>query len=288
MSELVAELLQGLDGLHPSVLYLLAGLFTALETSVGIGGGLGLWPHLSGPAVAQPVLASTRRGGVLMPIDEAKLDDGLDRFVTDPGGTGHVPATDRSHPSPVGTWTIDPADSRVSFAWPKFRLWSITGRLHCMGVIHLDGLPSVGVVRFEQPSGLPVLTMTLDPASVETGDADLDAMLRGPDYFDAVRHRWWTLRSESLEVLPTGTWRVMATLTARGTAALVELRFAVIPGASGPDGLVLRGRGVLDRRAFGIGRQAWSFGPLIQLDLVVRANRAAVRTRIERQEGEAA
>jgi hypothetical protein len=54
MSELVAELLQGLDGLHPSVLYLLAGLFTALETSVGIGGGLGLWPHLSGPAVAQP------------------------------------------------------------------------------------------------------------------------------------------------------------------------------------------------------------------------------------------
>ena len=223
-----------------------------------------------------------------MPIDEAKLDDGLDRFVTDPGGTGHVPATDRSHPSPVGTWTIDPADSRVSFAWPKFRLWSITGRLHCMGVIHLDGLPSVGVVRFEQPSGLPVLTMTLDPASVETGDADLDAMLRGPEYFDAVRHRWWSLRSESLEVLPTGTWRVMATLTARGTTALVELHLEVDPGASSPDTLVLQGRGVLDLRAFGIGRQAWSFGPQLQLDLAVRANRAAIRTRIERQEGEAA
>ena len=37
MSDLVAELLQGLDGLPPGVLYLLAGLFTALETSVGIG-----------------------------------------------------------------------------------------------------------------------------------------------------------------------------------------------------------------------------------------------------------
>jgi polyisoprenoid-binding protein YceI len=130
--------------------------------------------------------------------------------------------------------------------------------------------------------------MTLDPASVETGDADLDAMLCGPDYFDAVRHRWWTLRSESLEVLPGGTWRVMATLTARGTAALVELHLEVDPGASGPDALVLRGRGVLDRRAFGIGRQAWSFDPQIQLDLAVRANRAAIRTRIERQEGEAA
>jgi len=80
----------------------------------------------------------------------------------------------------------------------------------------------------------------------------------------------------------------MATLTARGTTALVELRFTVIPEASGPNTLVLRGRGVLDRRAFGIGRQAWSFGPQIQLDLTVRANRAAIRTRIEKQEGEAA
>jgi polyisoprenoid-binding protein YceI len=130
--------------------------------------------------------------------------------------------------------------------------------------------------------------MTLDPASVETQDADLDAMLRGSDYFDAVRHRWWTLRSESLEIFPAGTWRVMATLTARGTAGLVELRFTVIPGTSGPDELVLRGRGVLERRAFGIGKQPWSLGPRIQLELAVRANRAAVRTRIERQEGEAA
>jgi polyisoprenoid-binding protein YceI len=223
-----------------------------------------------------------------MPTDEAKRNELPGRFVTDPGGTDHVTTTDRSHPSPVGTWTIDPADSTVTFAWRKLRLWTTTGQLHGLGVIHLDGLPPVGVVRFQQPSGLPVLTMTLDPASVETQDADLDAMLCGPDYFDAVRHRWWTLRSESLEVLPTGSWRVMATLTARGTAALVELRFAVIAGASGPDGLVLGGRGVLDRGAFGIGKQAWSLGPQIQLDLAVRANRAAIRTRTERQEGEAA
>ena len=169
-----------------------------------------------------------------MPTDEAKLNELPGRFVTDTGGTDHVPATDRSHPSPVGTWTIDPAASTISFAWPRLRRWTITGRLRGMGVIHLDGLPPVGVVRFQQPSGLPVLTMTLDPASVETHDADLDAMLRGPD------------------------------------------------------GLVLRGRGVLDRRALGVGRQPWSFGPQIQLDLAVRAHRAVTQSRIQRQEGEAA
>jgi polyisoprenoid-binding protein YceI len=223
-----------------------------------------------------------------MPTDEAKLNEPPGWFVTDTGGTDQVPAPDSSQPSPVGTWIIDPADSTVSVAWPKLRLWTITGRLRGMGVIQLDGLPPAGVVRFQQPSGLPVLTMTLDPASVETGDADLDALLRGPDYFDAVRHRWWTLRSESLEVLPTGTWRVMATLTARGTAALVELRLEVDPQASGPDELVVRGRGVLERRAFGIGKQPWSLDPQLQLDLALRAHRAASRTRIKLQEREAA
>jgi hypothetical protein len=49
MSELVAGVLDGLAGLHPGVLYLLAGLFTALETAVGIGllvpgDSVVLWP----------------------------------------------------------------------------------------------------------------------------------------------------------------------------------------------------------------------------------------------------
>jgi polyisoprenoid-binding protein YceI len=223
-----------------------------------------------------------------MPTDEAKLTVLLDRFVTDQGATGHVTATDRSLPSPVGTWTVDPSDSSVSLAWGKLRLWTITSRRRCLGVIHLDDLPPVGVIRFQQPSGLPVLTVALDPAGVETLTGDPATMLGGPEVVAVGRYRWWTLRSESLEVLPSGTWRVMATLTARGTPALVELHLAVIAGASGPDGLVLTGRGLLDRRAVGIGRQAWSFGPQLQLDLAVRANRAAVRTRINRQEGEAA
>jgi membrane-associated protein len=37
MSELVAGVLDGLAGLNTTALYLLTGLFTALETSVGIG-----------------------------------------------------------------------------------------------------------------------------------------------------------------------------------------------------------------------------------------------------------
>lgn len=189
--------------------------------------------------------------------------------------------TNRSHPLSTDTWTIDPGDSIVSIAWRMLRLWTITGRLHGMGVIHLDELPPVGVISFQQPSGLPVLTMALDPASVETQHADPDAVLDGLDVLDGMGLRSWTLRSQSLEILSTGTWRVMATLTAWGTAGLIELRHEVDPKSS-RDVLVLRGRGVLDRPSFGTAKRAWSFGPRIQLELAVYATRVETRTRPHR------
>jgi len=34
-------------------------------------------------------------------------------------GDRHVTATDRTHPPPPGTWTIDPAHSNVSFVWRR-------------------------------------------------------------------------------------------------------------------------------------------------------------------------
>lgn len=183
-------------------------------------------------------------------------------------------APDHVPPGPIGTWTVDPSHSSVSLAWRKHRLWTTTGRLHLVGVIHLDALPPVGVIRFDQPSGLPVLTIALDPASIEPHHTDLNAMLGGPDVMDTQRLRWWTLDSRSLEIQPTGAWRVMATLTANGTPALVELHLEVDPGPGEPDWLVLRGQGVLDRRASGIARPVSTFTPQIRLGLAVRARRA--------------
>jgi hypothetical protein len=72
----------------------------------------------------------------------------------------------------------------------------------------------------------PLLAIALDPAGVEFGAARLDATGGGRD---GLGDRWWTLPSQSLEILPTGTWRVMATLTTRGSARLVELHLEVDP-----------------------------------------------------------
>jgi polyisoprenoid-binding protein YceI len=200
----------------------------------------------------------------------------------DPG----VTTSDRSRSNLLGRWTIDPAHSSIAFTSRAFRLWTITGRRHCSGVIHLDELPAVGVIRFQQPSSLPVLTMTLDPAGPETKTADLNAMLYGPDVGAVRRRRWWTLHSQSLEILPSGAWRVMATLAAHGTPGLVELRLEVDPEQSRRDRLVLGGRGVLDRRALAIGRRAWRFDPTIRLDLAVRATRVETRASTESHEAD--
>jgi GrpB-like predicted nucleotidyltransferase (UPF0157 family)/polyisoprenoid-binding protein YceI len=164
-------------------------------------------------------------------------------------------AIDRPHRPPTATWTIDPADSSITLTWRKLRLWTVTRRLRCRGVVHVDDPPPVGVIRFQQPSGLPVLTMALDPASIQTHNADLDTSLR-----------------------------VMTTLTANGTAGSVELRLEVDPAAS-PDWLVLKGHGQLDRRAFGIGSPVSTFSPQMRLDLAVRARRVGEPTSALRVQG---
>jgi polyisoprenoid-binding protein YceI len=184
-------------------------------------------------------------------------------------------ATSTGQPGSIfsGTWTIDPANSVISLEWRE-PVRTITGRLRGLGVIHVDELPLEGSTRFQQPSGLPVLTMTLDPASVETQDPGLNAMLRGADYFDAKRHPLWTLRSESLEISPDGTWHVVATLTIRGFSSAIGLHFDVDYEASSVDGLVMRGQGVLDRQTAGIGKHTPMLGADIHLNLAILARRA--------------
>ena len=87
------------------------------------------------------------------------------------------------------------------------------------------------------------------------GHHGVAVITRATKVLDVMGPRWWTLRSQSLEFLPTGTWRVMATLTARGTAGLVEPRFEVDPKSS-RDVLVLRGR-----ECWIDGPSAWASGP---------------------------
>ena len=77
----------------------------------------------------------------------------------------------------------------------------------------------------------------------------------------------------------------MATLTASGTPALVDLYFEVDPESSDHDRLVLRGRGVLDRRTFWMGKPPSTRSPRVRLDLELRATRVTRTSLPEPQSG---
>jgi hypothetical protein len=131
----------------------------------------------SGVAVEQP----DRRSGT--PVDRSEA-----RHIQI--HRGQRTCIHRNRPiASASNWYLDhqPSGHQRSLAWRKVRLWTVTGRLPCLDVVHLDDMPPVGVIRVQQPSGLPVRTMALDPLSEETQDTNLDTRLRGPDVLDVMQ-----------------------------------------------------------------------------------------------------
>jgi hypothetical protein len=77
----------------------------------------------------------------------------------------------------------------------------------------------------------------------------------------------------------------MATLTAHGTHGLVELCLELDPEQSRPGWLVLRGRGVLDRRALAV-KRASGLDPTIRLELAILARRVETYPNTGRHQGD--
>jgi hypothetical protein len=222
-----------------------------------------------------------------MPTDEAKLDELPGRFVTDQGGTGHVTAPDRSHPSPLGTWTIDPADSTVSVAWPKLRRWTMTGRLHGMGVIQLDGLTRWG-------RSLPAAIGPAGPDD-DAGSSQPPDRRRRPGRHPPRPRLLGCCAAPVVDAAQpkpgSPPHRPLAghgdphrpSHNSPGRAALCGHPGGEQPRHAGAARTGSARSMCLRRRQAGL-----ELRPQVQLDLAVRANRAAIGTRIERQEGEAA
>jgi polyisoprenoid-binding protein YceI len=80
-------------------------------------------------------------------------------------------------PTP-GTWTIDPGHAEVAFVGRHFMLTKVRGRF--TGV-H-------GAVTVAEDPGDSYVEVTIDMASVSSGDQARDDHLRSPDFFDVERH----------------------------------------------------------------------------------------------------
>jgi polyisoprenoid-binding protein YceI len=109
-----------------------------------------------------------------------------------------------------GAWRLDPARSSVEFRVPKFwGLVTITG--------HFDAYRG----RLDL-SADPAIELTIDAASLETGNRKRDEHLRSADFFDAEEHPQVRFASESV-VVQDETLKVRGRLSARDRSVPLEL-----------------------------------------------------------------
>jgi polyisoprenoid-binding protein YceI len=105
---------------------------------------------------------------------------------------------------PTGTWTVDPAHSKVGFAVKHMGIATVRGEFtEFEGVLDITdaGVTARGTVK---------------AASVDTNEPQRDAHLRSPDFFDAETYPELTFRSTRIEAVDDETFRITGQLTLHG------------------------------------------------------------------------
>lgn len=127
-------------------------------------------------------------------------------------------------PTP-GTWAIDPGHADVAFIGRHFMLTKVRGRF--TGV-------SGAVTVADDPNDSSV-EVTIDMASVSSGDQTRDDHLRSPDFFDVGAHPTATYRSRAIDWSGSvGT--VTGDLTIKGVSRPVTLSVEYVGHALDPWG----------------------------------------------------
>ena len=99
----------------------------------------------------------------------------------------------------------------------------------------------------------------VEPASVNSGDAERDATLLDRDWFDPNNYPESKFESERIEVMEDGSYRAHAQLTLRGTTNPVVMDFTFESAeVSGINQGRLSGTVKLNRLDFGVGQGFWA------------------------------
>lgn len=124
--------------------------------------------------------------------------------TTDTTGTDQLPQ--------AGTWQIDPAHTSVNFAVRHLGMSKVRGSFKSFG----------GTLEIAEDAEQSSVTITIDPASVDTGQPDRDGHLQSADFFDVENHPEWTFRSTTIS-REDDDWVVEGELTIHGVTQQVTL-----------------------------------------------------------------
>jgi polyisoprenoid-binding protein YceI len=177
----------------------------------------------------------------------------------------------------MATWSIDTGHSAVRFGVRHMMFTKTRGRFtRWDGELRLD------------PANLPSssVEVTIDAASIDTGDPQRDGHLRSADFLDAETFPTLTFRSTKVEDLGEGKLRVSGELTIRGVTRPVVLDTEYAGRVKDPWGNDRAGfaaRTAIDRTDFGLRwNQALETGGLlvgnkVEIELELEAVAAAAK-----------
>jgi len=119
--------------------------------------------------------------------------------------------TDSATLIPTGTWTVDPAHSRVEFAVKHMGIATVRGNFATF-----EGKLEIG------PNGAHA-SGTAETASINTDEPQRDAHLRSPDFFDAEVNPQVSFSSTDITAVDDETFRISGDLTMHGITRPVTL-----------------------------------------------------------------
>ena len=173
------------------------------------------------------------------------------------------------------TWNIDTAHSAIHFSVRHMVVSKTRGRFTKWG----------GQISFDPANpAASTVAVNIDPASVNTEEAQRDAHLRSPDFFDVEKYPQATFKSTKVREAGEGKYLVTGDLTIHGVTRSVVLETVFEGSAKDPWGGERAGfaaSATLDRREFGLG---WNkvleaggvlVGDKVELTLEIEAVKAA-------------
>ncbi len=147
-------------------------------------------------------------------------------------------------PTLVGTWVIDPSHSEAGFTTRHAGIAKVRGSVAI----------TEGTIVIGEDLTSSSVTAVLDPATIETRDANRDGHLRSGDFFDVESFPTWTFTSTSVTARG-GDYVLTGDLTVHGVTRTVELDLEFNGTATDPFGNARAGFSAateISRKDFGL------------------------------------
>jgi polyisoprenoid-binding protein YceI len=100
------------------------------------------------------------------------------------------------------------------------------------------------------------LTVDVDLNSADTGMDEMDAALKGDDFFDTAKYPKGSFVSDSMKLVSPGHYEVTGKLSLKGVTKTISVPFTWTPSKDGKQAK-LDAKTSLNRRDYGIGKGQW-------------------------------